>query len=149
MKTLLENKIFIRMLLCGVISSLAVLSGCATVKQVSVTTPIKIKGKKEILVAEDIGRGSGVSRVFWCGNDALVAYSDKTGMELIEVQGGKRIEVSRNGQDYPFNCSPDGRWVLYMDRASTRLDKGEAMPLVYDGKPFEFDPKLDVWPVWE
>ncbi|MBI5599215.1 MAG: PD40 domain-containing protein [Deltaproteobacteria bacterium] len=107
---------------------------------------VKIKGKEEMLVAEDIGRGSSVYPVFWCGNDAIVVYNEEIGIELIEVPTGKRTKVSANALDYPFNCSPDGRWVVYMDRASNRLDKGQRVMTAED---YGFDEELDVWPVWE
>jgi hypothetical protein len=122
------------------------LNGCAGLKQGPEVSTVKIKGKKEILVAKDIGKGSGAYPVLWCGNDAIVAYNEEMGIELIKVPNGERVRVSPNESDYPFNCSPDGEWIVYMDRASTRLDKADK---VMEAEDYGFDPELDVWPVWE
>lgn len=109
-----------------------------------------IKAGKEILVARDVGRGSDVYPVFWCGNDSIVVRNERIGIELVSVPSGESVNVSPGERDHPYNCTPDGEWVVYVKSDSIRLNKpGEPRPFVYDGKPFEFDPGLDVWPVWE
>ncbi|MBI1911208.1 MAG: hypothetical protein HYS21_04340 [Deltaproteobacteria bacterium] len=35
---------------------------------------------------------------------------------------------------YPLNCTPDGKWVIYVDRKSWRIDKGRVEP---DDEDFE------------
>ncbi|MFQ5428073.1 MAG: hypothetical protein ACE5EZ_03735 [Thermodesulfobacteriota bacterium] len=111
-----------------------------------VESPARSVGKKEILVAKDIGRGSGGWPLFWCGSDGVVVYNKEMGIELIKVPSGKRIKISQSKLEYPFNCSPDGRWVVYMDRASTRQDKTDR---VLRAEDLGFEPELDVWPSWE
>ena len=150
MKGSFRNGFFTGMFLAGIILSLIVLNGSAAGKQARINKPVKIKGKEEILVAKDIGIGSGAYPVFWCGSYAIAVYNEKIGLELIRIPTGERVKVSLKEHDYPFNCSAGGEWVVYMDRASIRLDKQDKVkPLVYDGKPFMFEPELDVWPVWE
>ena len=145
MKVSYANKFFFGIFLSCMFFSLAALNGCASLNQAQ-HTPTKIQGKKELLVAKDIGRGSDVHPVFWCGNDAIVVYNEEMGIGLIKIPSGERVNVSHNALDYPFNCSPDGKWVVYMDRASTRLDKADRVMTAED---YGFDPELDVWPVWE
>jgi len=145
MKVSYANKFFFGIFLSCMFFSLAALNGCASLNQAQ-HTPIKIQDKKEILIASDIGRGSDVYPVFWCGNNAIVVYNEDMGIGLIKIPSGERVNVSPNALDYPFNCSPDGKWVVYMDRASTRLDKADRVMTAED---YGFDPELDVWPVWE
>jgi len=148
MKVSYANKFFFGIFLSCMFFSPVALNGCAAGKSVSESKP-KIGGKG-ILVARDLGRGSGVLSVFWCGSDAIIVYNEEMGIELVKVPSGERAKVSPNEHDHPFNCSPDGKWVVYMDRTTTRPDKeGKTIALTFDDKPFEFDPELDVWPVWE
>ena len=121
--------------------------------QASMDTGLSIKAGNEILVARDVGRGSGVYPGFWCGNDSIVVYNERIGIDIVKVSSGESVNVAPaipDELDHPFNCTPGGEWVVYAEGSSIRLDKpGEWRPFVYDGKPFEFDPGLDVWPVWE
>ena len=118
-----KNRFFTGMFLPGMVLSLIALNGCAGLKQAQEDAGITIEGKKEMLVAEDIGRGHRVSSVFWCGSYAIAVYNEKIGLELIKIPTGERVKVSLKEHDYPFNCSPIGEWVVYMDGASTRRDK--------------------------
>ncbi|MBI1911210.1 MAG: hypothetical protein HYS21_04350 [Deltaproteobacteria bacterium] len=80
--------------------------------------------KKERLVARDIGFGS--SDIRWCGKDRFLVYGDK-GLRLLDLKGQWTV-VSTKETDYPLNCSPDGKWVLYVDRKSARIDRGRVEP---------------------
>jgi hypothetical protein len=89
------------------------LSGCAALKQGPEDTAIRIKGKKEILIAEDISRGDMLYRPKWCGDDALLFRVGDIGIVLIDFATKKRIIVSTDPDDWPVNCTPDGEWVVY------------------------------------
>ncbi|MBI5826186.1 MAG: hypothetical protein HZB22_00410 [Deltaproteobacteria bacterium] len=82
------------------------------------------KTKKERLVARDIG--FVVSKVRWCGNDRLLVYGEK-GLRLVDLKGQWTV-VSTKRSDYPLNCTRDGKWVLYLDWKSSRIDRGRIEP---------------------
>lgn len=84
------------------------------------------KSKKERLVASDIG--FGFSNIRWCGNDRLLLYGNTRGLKLIDLTTGKWTTVSKDGSDYPVECTNDGKWVIYIDRKSWRIDKGRVAP---------------------
>jgi hypothetical protein len=118
MKNSHKTKIFTPMFLFSVAFSFIALNGYA-VKPALATTPTKIKGGKEILVARDIGGGSPFGVIEWCGNDALLINSDKFGKEWVDFNGNK-VTVSTKETDHLIGCTPDGRWVLYADWDSAR-----------------------------
>jgi hypothetical protein len=97
---------------------------------------IRSKGKKEVLIARDVGGGLPYSVKLWCGNNALLIYGEEFGTQWIGLNG-KKITVSAKSTDYPGGCSPDGKWVFYRDRTSSRVykDKLGRVPenVVYDG----------------
>ncbi len=82
----------------------------------------KIKAEKEILVAKDVGGGKPFSIIRWCGNEALLIYGGEFGTEWVDFSGNKVI-VSTKGTDFPVDCTPDGKWVIYKDRESSWLYK--------------------------
>jgi hypothetical protein len=98
------------------------LNGCAGLKQGPEERAIRIKGKKEILVAKDVGRGAGVYTPRWCGNNALLFKGKNIGIELIDLVSKRRVQISSDPHDTPLNCTPDGKWVLYEDSKSMQED---------------------------
>ncbi|MBI5902119.1 MAG: hypothetical protein HZB84_01370 [Deltaproteobacteria bacterium] len=85
------------------------------------------KTKKERLVARDIG--FGFSRVSWCGNDKFLIYGYTRGLNLLDLATRKWTIISTDGaKKYPLNCTRDGKWVLYVDRKSWRIDRGRIEP---------------------
>lgn len=82
------------------------------------------KTKNERLVARDIG--FNISSVRWCGNEKLLIYGEK-GLRLLDLKGQWTV-VSTNEADYPLNCTRDGKWVIYVDRESWRIDRGRVAP---------------------
>ncbi len=123
MKGSYKDNIFILMFLSGIVFSLTALNGCVAAKQASVTTPIKIKGKKEILVARNIGRGGNIYHPNWCGNNALLYEGDNIGIEIIDFITKKRFQISETSNNTALNCSPDGRWVLYESYSIIKTEK--------------------------
>ncbi len=122
MKGSYRNKIVIGILLYGMVFSLVTLNGCTAGRQISTNKPVNIEAKKEILVASDIGGGLPFSLIRWCGNAALLIYGAEFGTEWIDLDGNK-VTISTKSTDYPRDCSPDGKWVIYEDRDSGRIYK--------------------------
>lgn len=79
-----------------------------------------------------IGQFKGDVSVVWCGNDALVVSEREHGIDWIDILSRKTIKISLrtfpNNYDYPLNCTPDGKWVVYTDGESGRIDKGYRPP---------------------
>ena len=97
---------------------------------------VGVEGSNDWLVQRDIGGGLSFSLVRWCGSSALLVYGDDFGTEWVDL-GGRKVKVSEKGTDYPVDCSPDGKWVIYRDRESARIykDKRGRIPdnIVDDG----------------
>ncbi len=106
-----QNATSAKVSLSIIIFSLILLNGCAG-NLILVSTPIKIKGAKEILVAEDIGKGGTLYSPVWCGNNAVL-FKTGNGIELIDFTSKEKVEISVDREDWPLNCTPDGRWVFY------------------------------------
>lgn len=98
------------------------LSGYAGTEHRSKTAGTEIKGKKEVLVARDIGKGDEASGYMWCGKTGLLYKTEAIGTELIDIITKKKVLISKNPLDRFLNCTPDGRWVLYTDYSSLRED---------------------------
>jgi len=91
------------------------LTGCASLKTAPPKTFIEIKGKKEVLVAKDIGRGGEIYRQRWCGNNGMVyRLVDTEDAEVLNFETGKRTPVNIRQNDIFLNCSADGRKVFYL-----------------------------------
>jgi hypothetical protein len=67
---------------------------------------------KETLVAEDVGNGRDIYKGRWCGQSAILYHVENTGLMVIDFVTGNRAHIG-GVNDTMFNCSPDGRWVLY------------------------------------
>ncbi|HLC17682.1 MAG TPA: hypothetical protein VJM57_01530 [Thermodesulfobacteriota bacterium] len=120
MKVSYANKFFFGIFLSCMFFSPVALNGCAG-NPFSANTPMKIRGEKEILVARDIGGGLPYS-LMWCGNTALLAYGGEFGTVWVGLDEN-RVTISTKSTDYPRNCTPDGKWVIYEDRDSARIYK--------------------------
>lgn len=119
MKGSYRNKFVIGILLSGMVFSLVTLNSCTAWRQISTNKPVNIEAKKEILVVPDIGGGLPFGIIEWCGNDALLIDSDKSGKEWVDLKGNK-VTVSTKSTDHLIGCTPDGKWVLYADWNSAR-----------------------------
>lgn len=114
MKDSYKNRTFIWIFIAGAVFSLLALNGCAS-SLVSANTLTKIEGKKEILVARDIGRGGEIYLIRWCGNNGL-AYRivDTDDAEMLDFQTGKRTPIDIGPHDILLNCTPDGKKLFYL-----------------------------------
>jgi len=120
MKGSYNNRIFIVVVLSGMLFSFAALNGCARLNQGSEEgTGAKNKMGKEMLVAKDIGGGLPFGVIEWCGNASLLIDSDKFGKEWVDFNGNK-VTVSTKETDHLIGCTPDGKWVLYADWQNAR-----------------------------
>lgn len=122
MKGIYRNRFFFGMFLFGTVFLLVVLNGCVAGKEASAPT-LKIKDKKEVLVAQDIGRGGDISPPRWCGNNALLYEGDYIGIEMIDFIKKKRVQISDTRNDTALNCTPDGKWVLYESHSIMKAGK--------------------------
>lgn len=72
-----------------------------------------------------IYRVNGSSSVSWCGNNGLL-LSGRAGIEWISLGTNQKIKVAE-GEPFPrflqYNCTPDGKWIVYSDRSSLRYDR--------------------------
>ena len=87
-------------------------------------TVIRIKGGKEVRVLRDIDEGLHYSNIRWCGNSSFLIYGGEAGIRWTDLNG-KSVIISTSDEDSPAGCTPDGRWVLYIDRNSSREYKGK------------------------
>jgi hypothetical protein len=100
------------------------LSGLEVESPAAEGTAVKIKGKKEILVARDVGRGGGIYSLRWCGKRGLIYRLDNTSeVESIDFLSKERTKIVLNRYDTLLNCTPDGKRVLYLDEDSVRSDE--------------------------
>ncbi|MFQ5441941.1 MAG: hypothetical protein ACE5EB_04365 [Thermodesulfobacteriota bacterium] len=124
-KKTIPGRVFLAGLLFLVI---IILSGCAGLNPAHERTHIKIKGKKEILVAKDIGKGGEIYPPRWCGNNGMayrIVANDE--VEMLDFQTGKRTPINIGPRDILLNCSPDGRKLFYLP-VQERLPAGESDP---------------------
>jgi hypothetical protein len=81
---------------------------------------------KEILVAKDQGRGGEFFSIGLCGSRGVLNdgdnLNDNIGIEFIDFATKERIQISSNPGHKAIGCSPDGRWVLYVDAKTMRYD---------------------------
>lgn len=91
-------------------SLFVVLTSCVS-KPFLASMPVKAKYGKEMLVAEDISSGDTAYMPVWCGNNAVL-FKRSTNIELIDFTNKKKIEISSDPEEWPLNCTPDGRWVF-------------------------------------
>jgi len=73
----------------------------------------KNKAAKEVLVASFIDNENFDDTPSWCGNDRFMFRGD-----LISLNG-KKVHVIRKNEEF-YGCTPDGKWVLYVDKTSER-----------------------------
>lgn len=115
MKGLYKNRISTTTLLLCTALLFIFLTGCAGLNPAHERTHIKIKGKQEILVAKNIGRGGEIYRQRWCGNSGMVyRLVDTEDVEVLDFETGKRTPVNIGHNDILLNCSADGRKVFYL-----------------------------------
>lgn len=86
----------------------------------------KIRIGKEILVARDMGSGGGISLPRLCGSRGVLVegnvFNNNIGIEFTDFVTKERIRISSAPKDRAIGCSPDGRWVLYVDSKTIRYD---------------------------
>lgn len=115
----IEKKITFTLLIFCLFFVFAAHNGYTAESQTPSNKHVKIKGAQEILVARDIGGGLPFSLIEWCGNSSLLIYGDEFGTALLDFNGNKTT-VSSKSTDEPIGSTPDGKWVIYSDRNSSR-----------------------------
>ncbi len=98
--------------------------------------------KKDILVERNVSN----IRPFWCGgNDILIYYVNdpkgiNTGVIRYDITTGSKTHVT-DYTAWPLACTPDGRWLIYMDKANLYSDDGPKGGQVLDLWRYEFTTK--------
>lgn len=106
-------------------------AGCAKLRQSTDNASIKIKAEKEKLVARD------VKDSLWCGEGgALVYVKDNDRVFWYEIETGRNLLVS-DGEILPISCTPDGRWLVYLDKGSRRWYEDDRQIPVFDLRRYE------------
>lgn len=68
----------------------------------------------------------------WCGSNVVAMTGARTGLRWIDLSTRKATVINRTG--VPIACSPDGRWLVYKEPKSSRLDNEPGSP--------EWDPAI-------
>ncbi|HLC18419.1 MAG TPA: hypothetical protein VJM57_05330 [Thermodesulfobacteriota bacterium] len=88
---------------------------------------------KELLVAKDIYE----ARPIWCGQGVLIYTIRKNGVYWYNIETGRKAKVAEPGST-PLACTPDGEWLVYIDKNSLRHDDGTIEREVIDVWRYEF-----------
>jgi len=70
----------------------------------------------EVLVAEDV---TPLAAPVWCGPHIVVVSGGRTGLRWIDLSTRKTTVINRTGGE--IACSPDGRWIVYVEPKSSRM----------------------------
>lgn len=73
---------------------------------------------KEIL----LGRNNINERPLWCGRNNTLIYHTEVGLFTYDVKSGEKVKIG-NGFQSPLACTPNGKWLIYMNKSSARYDK--------------------------
>lgn len=91
------------------IFSIVLLVECAGLARASDAAENRVKGKEEILIAENL---IGLSP-FWCYGSELLVYKKKShGLYYYKPETGKSTFVAKGDYIDAYACTPDG-WILY------------------------------------
>jgi hypothetical protein len=98
-------------------------------------TPFEIDGGEAVLIAEEVMSHSPL----WCrGSDMLVYWKKYDGLYYYEPKTSKTTRVA-DDYNVPIACTPDGEWLLYLERDSYRYYKDDPNnPLIADVWRYEF-----------
>ncbi len=97
-------------------------------------TPFRITGGEEILVAENIEN----VKPFWCGNTDILIFTKRyIGILYYDNQTKQSFQIADYG-NMPIACSPDGKWLVYLNRLSLRYDIEPSTELSADLWRYEF-----------
>ncbi len=119
-----------------------VLSACGDntnkIKEASQVQEIHLE-KKDLLVERNVSN----IRPFWCaGNEILTYYVNdpkgkNSGVVRYDITTGSKTHVT-DYTAWPLACTPDGRWLIYMDKANLYSDDGPNGSTVLDLWRYEF-----------
>ena len=93
------------------------LFGCAGKNEVRENSPNEDAGE-EILIDRNIT----ANRLLWCGENNTLVYHTEVGLFIYDVKSGEKVKVG-DGYQSPIACTPDDKWLIYMDKSSARYDK--------------------------
>lgn len=136
MKGSCKNRIFIKTLLLSMSILFFACNGYGGDKHSPEAKGVRIKGGEEVLVARNIT----TDRPFWCGRDSLIYNLLGRGIHRHNIETGRDAEVAGPG-NIPLACTPDGQWLVYIDKDSLRHDEGPVEREVVDVWRYEFKSK--------
>ncbi len=93
------------------------LLGCAEVNELTKKPKNKETGEEILL-----GRNILNEKPLWCGKNNTLVYHTEVGLFTYDVKSGEKVKVG-NGYQKPIACTPDGKWLIYMNKSSGRYDK--------------------------
>lgn len=80
---------------------------------------------EEILIAQKLEN----EKLIWCGNKVLVYEVEETGVFWHNIETGEK-EYIADKYASSIGCTPDGEWLIYMDKDSFRKDGKEGHNIV-------------------
>lgn len=94
-----------------------------------------VNGDEEILVAKNVVSESAL----WCGGSDVLVYQVKYGdLYYYDTVANKSVRIDGEYK-VPLFCTPDGAWLVYLDRESYRYDQGKVDEgLILDAWRYEF-----------
>jgi hypothetical protein len=125
------------MFLSGMVFSFVAFEGCADFKLGPEGRGVRIKGGNEILVQRDVTN----ERPLWCAKRGMLVYSkEDKGVFYYDIKTDRNVNVADRG-NVPLACTPDGEWLVYIDKDSLRYDEGSIEREVIDVWRYEFKTK--------
>ncbi|MEE9543834.1 MAG: hypothetical protein V3V95_08645 [Thermodesulfobacteriota bacterium] len=103
---------------------LFILFGCHTLEVQPEKSGVKIRAINERLIVKNV---SNIPPI-WCGS-GLVYVATRRGGYLYDVKSGQTQPVDIN-YGFPMDCSPDGKWLVYLDKVNYGYDKKGGTSLV-------------------
>ena len=154
MKKEYKKRIATRVLLFAVVLLFTLLNGCEGLEDnKDVVTknsdgPILVsKDNKDVATKNSDGPilvSKDAEYMIWCGPDALIYIYSTTHPERYvesevywyDIKTGRKVLVGKETEDIyiaPMACTPDGKWLVYLNKGSHRWDKSKTSVV------------LDVW----
>lgn len=76
--------------------------------------------EKGILVEQNVSLGDPV----WCGRNAFAITNKRLGVRWIDLVKKKVVQIHQSPYVGAVDCTPDGKWLIYVDSQNSRYDKG-------------------------
>ena len=111
-----KKSIFILLMPCFIFLCFTFVS-CAEVNEFTKKAKNK-ESEEEIL----LGRNILNEKPLWCGKNNTLIYHTNVGLFAYDIKSGEKVKIG-NGFQSPLACTPNGKWLIYMNKSSARYDK--------------------------